>query len=182
MTLTVFADLGRAMALAFLLIYFVLVARFRSFRTPLIVLAAVPLAMIGIMPGFALLAPFGIYFSATAMIGLIALVGIVVRNSIILIEFIEDKLDARPQPSRRAGRRGHDAHAADLHDRRRRRAFVGRDRLRSGVERARVGARLRHELVGGALRARDPAALRALCVAARRGGRHVRKLYRARLA
>ncbi len=48
--------------------------------------------MIGIMPGFALLAPFGIYFSATAMIGLIALVGIVVRNSIILIEFIEDKL------------------------------------------------------------------------------------------
>lgn len=92
MTLTVFADLGRAMVLAFLLIYLLLVARFRSFRTPLIVLAAVPLAMIGIMPGFALLAPFGIYFSATAMIGLIALVGIVVRNSIILIEFIEDKL------------------------------------------------------------------------------------------
>ena len=92
MTLTVFADLGRAMALAFLLIYLLLVARFRSFRTPLIVLAAVPLAMIGIMPGFALLAPFGIYFSATAMIGLIALVGIVVRNSIILIEFIEDQL------------------------------------------------------------------------------------------
>ncbi|HET9030246.1 MAG TPA: efflux RND transporter permease subunit, partial [Candidatus Aquilonibacter sp.] len=92
MTLTVFADLGRAMLIAFILIYVVLVARFRSFRTPLVVLAAVPLAMIGIMPGFALLAPFGIYFSATAMIGLIALIGIVVRNSIILIEFIEDKL------------------------------------------------------------------------------------------
>jgi multidrug efflux pump subunit AcrB len=92
LTNTVFADLGRAMAIAFLLIYFVLVARFRSFRTPLVVLAAVPLAMIGIMPGFAILAPFGIYFSATAMIGLIALVGIVVRNSIILIEFVEDKL------------------------------------------------------------------------------------------
>ena len=89
---TVFADLGRAMGIAFLLIYFVLVARFRSFRTPLVVLAAVPLAMIGIMPGFALLAPFGIFFSATAMIGLIALIGIVVRNSIILIEFVEDKL------------------------------------------------------------------------------------------
>lgn len=92
MTLTVFADLGRAMLVAFILIYVVLVARFRSFRTPLVVLAAVPLAMIGIMPGFALLAPFGVYFSATAMIGLIALVGIVVRNSIILIEFIEDKI------------------------------------------------------------------------------------------
>jgi predicted RND superfamily exporter protein len=74
-----------------LVIYFVLVARFRSFTIPLVVLAAVPLAVIGVMPGFALLAPFGIYFSATAMVGLIALIGIVVRNSIILIEFIEDK-------------------------------------------------------------------------------------------
>lgn len=92
LTNTVFADLGRAMLLAFILIYFVLVARFRSFLTPLVVLAAVPLAMIGILPGFALLAPFGIFFSATAMIGLIALIGIVVRNSIILIEFIEERL------------------------------------------------------------------------------------------
>jgi len=92
LTNTVFADLGRAMLVAFILIYFVLVARFRSFSKPLVVLAAVPLAVIGVMPGFAVLAPFGIYFSATAMIGLIALIGIVVRNSIILIEFIEDKL------------------------------------------------------------------------------------------
>ncbi len=92
LTLNVFAELGRAMLIAFLLIYFVLVARFRSFRKPLVVLAAVPLAVIGVMPGFAVLAPFGVYFSATAMIGLIALIGIVVRNSIILIEFIEDKL------------------------------------------------------------------------------------------
>jgi len=92
LTNTVFADLGRAMLLAFLLIYFLLVARFRSFATPFVVLAAVPLAVIGVLPGFALLAPFGVYFSATAMIGLIALIGIVVRNSIILIEFIEDKL------------------------------------------------------------------------------------------
>ena len=89
LTLSVFADLGRAMLVAFILIYFVLVARFKSFRIPLVVLAAVPLAFMGIMPGFALLAPFGVYFSATAMIGMIALVGIVVRNSIILIEFIE---------------------------------------------------------------------------------------------
>lgn len=92
LTNTVFADLGRAMLLAFILIYFLLVARFRSFRIPLVVLAAVPLAVIGVLPGFALLAPMGVYFSATAMIGLIALIGIVVRNSIILIEFIEDKL------------------------------------------------------------------------------------------
>jgi len=91
LTNVVFADLGRAMLVAFILIYFVLVARFRSFRVPLVVLAAVPLAVIGVMPGFAILAPFGVYFSATAMIGLIALIGIVVRNSIILIEFIEDK-------------------------------------------------------------------------------------------
>jgi multidrug efflux pump subunit AcrB/outer membrane protein TolC len=94
LTNTVFADLGSAMGVAFLLIYFVLVARFRSFTIPLVVLAAVPLAVIGVMPGFALLAPFGVYFSATAMIGLIALIGIVVRNSIILIEFIEDKRKA----------------------------------------------------------------------------------------
>jgi multidrug efflux pump subunit AcrB len=92
LTLTVFADLGRAMLIAFVLIYFVLVARFRSFRTPLVVLAAVPLALLGVLPGFAILAPFGVYFSATAMIGVIALIGIVVRNSIILIEFIEDKI------------------------------------------------------------------------------------------
>ena len=91
LTNVVFADLGRAMLIAFILIYFVLVARFRSFTVPLVVLAAVPLAVIGVMPGFAILAPFGVYFSATAMIGLIALIGIVVRNSIILIEFIEDK-------------------------------------------------------------------------------------------
>jgi multidrug efflux pump subunit AcrB len=91
LTNVVFADLGRAMLIAFILIYFVLVARFRSFTVPLVVLAAVPLAVIGVMPGFAILAPFGIYFSATAMIGLIALIGIVVRNSIILIEFIEGK-------------------------------------------------------------------------------------------
>lgn len=91
LTNVVFADLGRAMLIAFILIYFVLVARFRSFTVPLVVLAAVPLAVIGVMPGFAILAPFGVYFSATAMIGLIALIGIVVRNSIILIEFIEEK-------------------------------------------------------------------------------------------
>ena len=88
LTLDVFRDLGAAMAVALVLIYLLLVGRFRSFVTPIIIMGPIPLAMIGIMPGFALL---GVYFSATSMIGVIALAGIVVRNSIILIEFIQDK-------------------------------------------------------------------------------------------
>jgi len=88
LTLDVFRDLGAAMAVALVLIYLVLVGRFRSFSVPLIIMGPIPLAMIGIMPGFAVT---GVYFSATSMIGVIALAGIVVRNSIILIEFITDK-------------------------------------------------------------------------------------------
>ena len=92
LTLDVFRDLGLAMAVAIALIYLVLVARFRSLRVPLVILSAVPLGLIGVLPGFALLAPFGVYFSATAMIGVIALSGIVVRNSIVLVEFIEERI------------------------------------------------------------------------------------------
>ncbi|TAM61040.1 efflux RND transporter permease subunit [bacterium] len=92
LTLDVFRDLGRAMGVAVVLIYLLLVARFRSFYIPVVVMAAIPLGIIGVMPGFALLAPHGVYFSATAMIGVIALSGIVVRNSIVLVEFIEDEL------------------------------------------------------------------------------------------
>ncbi len=88
LTLDVFRDLGAAMGVALILIYLLLVGRFRSFSIPLIIMGPIPLAMIGIMPGFALI---GVYFSATSMIGVIALAGIVVRNSIILIEFIQDK-------------------------------------------------------------------------------------------
>jgi multidrug efflux pump subunit AcrB len=88
LTLDVFRDLGAAMGVALMLIYLLLVGRFRSFSVPLIIMGPIPLAMIGIMPGFALI---GVYFSATSMIGVIALAGIVVRNSIILIEFIQDK-------------------------------------------------------------------------------------------
>jgi multidrug efflux pump subunit AcrB len=64
------------------------VGRFRSFTIPVVIMAAIPLSMIGIMPGFAMT---GVYFSATSMIGVIALAGIVVRNSIVLLEFILDK-------------------------------------------------------------------------------------------
>ncbi len=88
LTMDVFRDLGAAMAIALVLIYLLLVGRFRSFIVPVIIMGPIPLAMIGIMPGFALT---GVYFSATSMIGVIALAGIVVRNSIILIEFINDK-------------------------------------------------------------------------------------------
>lgn len=90
LTLKVFRDLGLAMGVAILLIYLLMVGRFHSFTDPLVILGAVPLTMLGVLPGFALLGNFDIYFSATGMIGVIALAGIVVRNSIILIEFIQD--------------------------------------------------------------------------------------------
>jgi multidrug efflux pump subunit AcrB len=88
LTLDVFRDLGAAMGVALIAIYLLLVGRFRSFTVPLIIMASIPLSMIGIMPGFA---ATGVYFSATSMIGVIALAGIVVRNSIVLLEFILDK-------------------------------------------------------------------------------------------
>lgn len=94
LTLEVFRDLGLAMLVAVLLIYLLLVAWFRSFKTPVIILGAIPLALIGILIGFSL---NGVYFSATAMIGVIALAGIVVRNAIVLLEFIRQKLDQGEQ-------------------------------------------------------------------------------------
>jgi len=74
---------------AVVLIYLILVGQFRSFKVPMIILGAIPLALIGILLVFAV---NGVYFSATAMIGVIALAGIVVRNAIVLLEFIGDKL------------------------------------------------------------------------------------------
>ncbi len=88
LTLDVFRDLGAAMGVALIAIYLLLVGRFRSFTIPVVIMAAIPLSMIGIMPGFAMT---NVYFSATSMIGVIALAGIVVRNSIVLLEFILDK-------------------------------------------------------------------------------------------
>lgn len=89
LTVDVFRDLGLAMLVAVLLIYLILVGQFRSFKVPLIILGSIPLALIGILLVFAV---NGVYFSATAMIGVIALAGIVVRNAIVLLEFIGDKL------------------------------------------------------------------------------------------
>lgn len=90
LTWDVMRDLGLAMVVAVILIYLLLVGRFRSFVIPMVIMGAIPLSMIGIMPGFALV---GVYLSATSMIGIIALSGIVVRNSIVLLEFILDKKD-----------------------------------------------------------------------------------------
>lgn len=91
LTLEVFRDLGIAMAVAIFLIYFVLVAQFRSMKVPLLIMGTIPLAMIGVMPGFALLGFLkGTYFNATSMIGVIALAGIVVNNAIILLEYLNE--------------------------------------------------------------------------------------------
>ncbi|MGQ9871832.1 efflux RND transporter permease subunit [Leptodesmis sp.] len=89
LTLDVFRDLGLAMLVAVLLIYLILVGQFRSFKVPLIILGSIPLALIGILLAFSV---NGVYFSATAMIGVIALAGIVVRNAIVLLEFVGDRL------------------------------------------------------------------------------------------
>lgn len=88
LTLKVFAQLGAAMGIAVLLIYILLVGYTGSFIIPLILMGAIPLEMIGIMPGFAIIK---VYFTATSMIGAIALSGIVIRNSLLLLEFINDR-------------------------------------------------------------------------------------------
>jgi len=88
-TYEVFRDLGVAFALALVLITGLVVAWFQSFRTPLAILLPVPLSLIGILPGHML---FGAFFTATSMIGFIAGAGIIVRNSIILVDFIELKV------------------------------------------------------------------------------------------
>jgi len=72
-----------------ILIYLLVVAQFRSYVVPLIIMAPIPLTLIGVMPGHALL---GAPFTATSMIGMIALAGIIVRNSILLVDFINDEV------------------------------------------------------------------------------------------
>ena len=85
LTLDVFRDLGSAFAVAIVLIYLALVGYYRSFMIPLIVMGAIPLTVIGVLPGHAIMNQ---PFTATSMIGVIALAGIVVRNSLLLIDFI----------------------------------------------------------------------------------------------
>jgi multidrug efflux pump subunit AcrB len=88
-TYEVFRDMGAAFGIVVLLIYVLVVGWFGSFITPLIIMAPIPLTLIGILPGHALLCTF---FTATSMIGFIALSGIVVRNSILLVDFINQEI------------------------------------------------------------------------------------------
>jgi multidrug efflux pump subunit AcrB len=110
-TLDVFRDLGLAFGAALLGIYILLIIETNSFFMPLVIMLAIPLTLLGIMPGFWLLnlltgetvGGFGnpVFFTATSMIGMIALGGIVIRNSLVLIEFIHQALD-RGEPLRKA--------------------------------------------------------------------------------
>lgn len=88
-TIEVFRDLGTAFAACLVLIYVLMVGWFRSFLTPMIVMMAIPFSLVGIMPAHGMM---GAFFTATSMIGFMAGAGIVVRNSIILVDFIEQRI------------------------------------------------------------------------------------------
>ncbi len=90
-TYETFRDMGIAYAAGMVLIYLLVVAQFRSYLVPLVIMAPIPLTVIGVMPGHALL---GAQFTATSMIGMIALAGIIVRNSILLVDFINQSMAA----------------------------------------------------------------------------------------
>ncbi len=85
-TVEVFRDLGLAFAAVLVLIYVLVVGWFKSFKTPVVIMAPIPLTLVGILPAHAMM---GAFFTATSMIGFIAGAGIIVRNSIILVDFIE---------------------------------------------------------------------------------------------
>ena len=85
-TYDVFRDLGVAFAAVLVLIYILVVAWFQDFKTPIVIMAPIPLTLVGILPAHALM---GAFFTATSMIGFIAGAGIIVRNSIILVDFVE---------------------------------------------------------------------------------------------
>jgi len=89
LTIEMFRDLGLAFAAVLVLIYLLVVGWFQSFKTPLLIMAPIPFSLVGILPAHAAM---GAFFTATSMIGFIAGAGIVVRNSIILVDFIEVKL------------------------------------------------------------------------------------------
>ena len=89
-TYETFRDMGIAYGVGMILIYLLVVAQFRSYLVPLVIMAPIPLTVIGVMPGHAL---FGAQFTATSMIGMIALAGIIVRNSILLVDFINQKFE-----------------------------------------------------------------------------------------
>src|SRR3546814_17195174 len=87
LTLDIYRDMLMALGAALTAVYFLLVAYYKSFLIPLIAMSAVPLGIIGIFPGHWLL---GTDFSATSIVGIIALSGVVIRNSLLIIDFIQD--------------------------------------------------------------------------------------------
>jgi AcrB/AcrD/AcrF family len=161
-TYVTFRDMGAAFMVAILGIYLLVVAQFGSFRLPLVVLIPVPLTLIGIVLGHWLLhAPF----TATSMIGFIALAGIIVRNSILLVDFIRRPVRRGCNLARRVARGGGDPVQAHLSDRGR-----GDDRRRLYHYRPDLSgpgdfAGVRSRLVDPLDRACDPG---GLCLAARR--------------
>ncbi len=89
-TLEVFRDLGAAFLVVIIIIYMLIVGWFQNFKTPMVMMVAIPLSLIGIVLGHWLL---GAFFTATSFIGMIALAGVMVRNSVLLIDFIEIRLN-----------------------------------------------------------------------------------------
>ena len=100
-TYVTFRDMGAAFAVAIIGIYILVVAQFGSFKLPLVILTPIPLTLIGIMLGHWL---FGAPFTATSMIGFIALAGIIVRNSILLVDFIRHGAGGGQNPARNSAR------------------------------------------------------------------------------
>jgi multidrug efflux pump subunit AcrB len=89
-TLEVFRDLGAAFLIVIVIIYMLIVGWFQNFKTPLVMMVAIPLSLVGIVLGHLIL---GAFFTATSFIGMIALAGVMVRNSVLLIDFIEIRLN-----------------------------------------------------------------------------------------
>jgi multidrug efflux pump subunit AcrB len=96
-TFETFRDMGLAYSAGLILIYLLVLGQFRSYIVPLIIMAPIPLTVIGVMPGHALL---GAQFTATSMIGMIALAGIIVRNSILLVDFIQQSVQQGVAPEK----------------------------------------------------------------------------------
>jgi multidrug efflux pump subunit AcrB len=94
-TYETFRDMGIAYGVGLIMIYLLVVAQFKSYLTPLIIMAPIPLTIIGVLPGHAIM---GAQFTATSMIGMIALAGIIVRNSILLVDFIHLQIAAGTPP------------------------------------------------------------------------------------
>ncbi len=139
-TLDVFRDLGLAFGAAMVMIYVILVMQTGSFLVPLVVMLAIPLTVLGVMPGFWLLNHVTgqvvgghadpVLFTATAMIGMIALSGIVTRDAIILVDFIGQSVQEGPAALRRDHGEPRRPDAADPPDRRRRDALEHPDHAR----------------------------------------------------